>query len=86
MNEVSILAAIIIGVLAGWIAEQVMGRRHGLLTNLLVGIVGAFLGAFLAGALGIGFAGFWGSLIVSAVGAILLLAIVGMFRSRRPLP
>jgi uncharacterized membrane protein YeaQ/YmgE (transglycosylase-associated protein family) len=85
MNEVSILAAIIIGIAAGWIAEQVMGRRHGLLTNLLVGIVGAFLGAFVASMLGVEFAGFWGSLAVSAVGAILLLAIVGMFR-RRPLP
>ena len=84
MNEVSILGAIIIGILAGWIAEQVMGRRHGLLTNLVVGVVGAFLGAFLANAMGIAFAGFWGSLIVSAIGAILLLAILGMFR-RRPL-
>jgi uncharacterized membrane protein YeaQ/YmgE (transglycosylase-associated protein family) len=84
MSGVSLLAAIIIGIAAGWIAEQVMGRRHGLLTNLLVGIVGAFLGAFIASMLGIQFAGFWGSLIVSAVGAILLLAIVGMFR-RRPM-
>lgn len=83
MNEVSIIGAIIIGILAGWIAEQVMGRRHGLLTNLVVGVVGAFLGAFLANAMGIAFAGFWGSLIVSAIGAILLLAILGMFR-RRP--
>lgn len=83
MNEVSILGAIIIGILAGWIAEQVMGRKHGLLTNLIVGVVGAFLGAFLAGAMGIEFAGFWGSLVVSAIGAILLLAILGMFR-RRP--
>lgn len=72
MNEVSILGAIIIGILAGWIAEQVMGRKHGLLTNLLVGIVGALLGAFIASAMGIGFAGFWGSLIVSTLGAILL--------------
>jgi uncharacterized membrane protein YeaQ/YmgE (transglycosylase-associated protein family) len=84
MNEVSILAAIIIGIAAGWIAEQVMGRRHGLLTNLVVGVVGAFLGAFIANAMGIAFAGFWGSLVVSAVGAILLLAILGLFR-RRPL-
>jgi uncharacterized membrane protein YeaQ/YmgE (transglycosylase-associated protein family) len=84
MNEVSILAAIIIGILAGWIAEQVMGRRHGLLTNLVVGVVGAFLGAFIANAMGIAFAGFWGSLVVSAVGAIILLAILGMFR-RRPM-
>lgn len=83
MNEVSIVGAVVIGILAGWIAEQVMGREHGLLTNLVVGIVGAFLGAFIANMAGIGFAGFWGSLMVSTVGAIVLLALVGMFRSRR---
>jgi len=85
MNEVSIIGAIVIGILAGWIAEQIMGREHGLLTNLVVGIVGAFLGAFVASLLGVGFAGFWGSLVVSTIGAILLLAIVGMFRPRRML-
>lgn len=83
MNEVSILGAIIIGIAAGWIAEQVMGRKHGLLTNLIVGVVGALLGGFIAGAMGIEFAGFWGSLIVSALGAILLLFLLGLFR-RRP--
>lgn len=85
MNEVSIIGAIVIGILAGWIAEQVMGRQHGLITNLIVGVVGAFLGAFLAGALGFGFAGFWGSLLVSTLGAIVLLFLVGMFRPRRTL-
>lgn len=85
MNEVSILGAVIIGILAGWIAEQIMGREHGLITNLIVGIVGAFLGAFIASALNIGFAGFWGSLMVWTVGAIVLLALVGMFRPRRML-
>ena len=85
MNEVSIVGAVIIGILAGWIAEQVMGREHGMLTNLIVGIVGAFLGAFLASALGIGFAGFWGSLLVSTAGAIVLLFLVGMLRGRRAL-
>jgi uncharacterized membrane protein YeaQ/YmgE (transglycosylase-associated protein family) len=85
MDGVSIVAAVVIGVLAGWIAEQVMGREHGLLTNIVVGVVGSFLGALVAGMLGIGFTGFWGSLAVSTVGAILLLAIVGMFRGRRAL-
>lgn len=85
MNEVSILGAVVIGILAGWIAEQVMGREHGLITNLIVGIVGAFLGAFIASVLNIGFAGFWGSLMVSTIGAIVLLALVGMFRGRRAL-
>ncbi len=84
MNEVSILGAVIVGVLAGWIAEQVTGRNHGLITNLVVGVVGAFLGALVAGLLNIGFAGFVGSLIVSSVGAILLLWLVSMAR-RSPL-
>lgn len=82
MNEVSLLAAIIIGIVAGWIAEQVMGRRHGLLTNLIVGVVGALLGAFVAGLLGVQFAGFWGSLLVSSLGAIALLWLVSMVRRR----
>jgi uncharacterized membrane protein YeaQ/YmgE (transglycosylase-associated protein family) len=85
MDGVSILAAIVIGVLAGWIAEQVMGREHGLLTNLVVGVIGSFLGALVAGMLGLGASGFWGSLAISTVGAILLLAIVGMFRRHRAL-
>lgn len=84
MNEVSLLGAIVIGIAAGWIAEQVMGRKHGILTNLIVGIVGALLGAFIANAMGIAFAGFWGSLLISALGAILLLWLVSLFR-RRPL-
>ena len=36
-----IIAWIIIGIIAGWLAEQIMGRNHGLLTNLIVGVVGA---------------------------------------------
>jgi uncharacterized membrane protein YeaQ/YmgE (transglycosylase-associated protein family) len=82
MSGVGILGAIVIGILAGWIAEQVMGRKHGLITNLIVGLVGALIGAFVADALDIGFGGFLGSLLVSTAGAILLLFILGMFRGR----
>jgi uncharacterized membrane protein YeaQ/YmgE (transglycosylase-associated protein family) len=82
MEGVGIIGAIIIGIVAGWIAEQVTGRRHGLLTNLIVGIVGAFLGAFLAGALGIDYGGFLGTLAVATVGAILLLLILGFVKGR----
>ena len=41
------LLAIIIGIAAGWIAEQVTGRRHGILTNLIVGLLGALIGWWL---------------------------------------
>lgn len=84
MSGIGILTAIIVGVFAGWIAEQVMHRKHGLITNLLVGMVGALIGSFIATTLGVGFSGFFGSLIVSTLGAIALLAIVNMMR-RRPI-
>lgn len=82
MNGVGLIGAILIGILAGWIAEKVMKRNHGLLTNLIVGVVGALLGGFLAGLMGISFGGFVGSLVVSTVGAILLLLILGAIRKR----
>lgn len=82
MNEVGFIGAIVIGIAAGWIAEQATGRKHGLVTNLVVGLIGALLGAFLANALGISFAGFWGSLLVSSVGAVVLLALVSVVRRR----
>ena len=77
-----LLARAAIGICASQIAEQHMGRAHGLLASLDVGIVGACLGAFLAAALGVSFAGSWNSLLVSTVGAIVLLALVGMLQPR----
>lgn len=82
MNGVGIIGAIIIGILAGWIAEKVMKRDHGLITNLIVGVVGAFLGALVADLLNFEFQGFVGSLIVSTVGAILLLFLLGLVKRR----
>lgn len=78
MSGVGIIGALVIGILAGWIAEKVMGRDHGLITNLIVGVVGSFIGAFIAHALGYTYAGFWASLLVSALGAIVLLFLLGL--------
>lgn len=82
MNGIGLLSAIIVGIAAGWIAEQVMHRKDGLLTNLIIGLLGALLGGFLANLMGITFAGFWGSLAVSAIGAVVLLVLVNMVRGR----
>ncbi len=82
MSGVGLIGAIIIGLLAGWIAEKVMGRSHGLLMNLIVGLVGALLGGFLAGMFGLAYQGWVASLIISTIGAIVLLAIVGALRRR----
>ncbi len=83
MEGVGWLSFLLIGLIAGWIAEKVMSRSHGLLTNLIVGVIGAYLGAFLFSLLGLGASGFIGSLVVATIGAIVLLFIVGWFRGRR---
>jgi len=83
MSGVGWISAIIIGILAGWIAERISKRNHGLVTNLLVGLGGALLGGFVASAVGLHYTGFWPSLLVSAIGAIVLLALLNLFRGRR---
>jgi uncharacterized membrane protein YeaQ/YmgE (transglycosylase-associated protein family) len=82
MSGVGWIAALVIGIIAGWIAEKVMSRSHGLLMNLIVGVVGSFVGAAIAHLLGFAYAGFWPSLVVSAVGAILFLFILDLVRGR----
>jgi len=80
---IGIIGWIIIGIFAGWIAEKVMKRNHGLLTNLVVGVVGAFLGGFIATRIGFGANGLLSSLVIATLGAILLLFIVGLVRRPR---
>ena len=61
MQGVGIIGWIVIGIAAGFVAEKVMKRDHGLMTNLLVGVVGALLGGWLAGLVGFNFGGWIGS-------------------------
>ena len=71
----------IIGIIAGWLAGQIMkGRGFGLIGNLFVGILGAILGGWLFGALGLSASGFIGSIIMAVVGACVLLFIVGLIK------
>ena len=77
MPGVGFFGMLLIGVLAGWIAERAMNRDHGLLTNMLVGIAGSFVGGALASLLNVSYYGFFGNLIVAVVGAILILWIFG---------
>lgn len=80
--DVGLLGFLVIGLLAGFIAEKVMNSRHGLLTNLIVGVIGAYLGPWLASLLGISFAGFLGSLVVATIGAIVFLFLLRLVKGR----
>lgn len=71
------LYSIIVGLIAGWLAGQVMkGGGYGVLIDILLGLVGGIVGGWLFGTLGI-FAGggLVGSVLVSFVGAVILVAI-----------
>lgn len=88
LGSVGFWGTILIGIIAGWVAEKVTGSNHGLIMNLIVGLVGSFIGFYVSNVaniqLGEFFSGwFWGNLVVSALGAIVLLLVLKIFRGRR---
>jgi len=82
MEPTSLIAFLLIGAVAGWLAGLLMrGGGFGLLGNIVVGIIGAFVGGFLFGLAGLSAGGgLIGSLITAVVGAAALLFIVGLFK------
>ena len=81
----SLIGAIIIGGLAGWLASKLMtGRGLGLIGDVVVGIVGAIGSQILfINLLNIQWFSTWGwigSVIWAVIGAVILLAIVGLFK------
>jgi uncharacterized membrane protein YeaQ/YmgE (transglycosylase-associated protein family) len=79
----SILAWIVLGLIAGWLAGQVMkGGGYGLIGDLVLGVVGAIIGGFLTGVL-LGrdlVSGFnIESIVVAFIGAVILIAVSRAF-------
>ena len=76
------LYAIIVGLIAGWLAGVVMkGGGYGILVDILLGIVGGILGNWLFGRLGFASGGgVFGSIAVAFVGAVILVAVSRMLK------
>lgn len=86
----NIILWLIAGAVIGWLASKIMGTnsQQGLLLDIVVGVVGAFLaGLFLTPLFGIGTINqndfSLPALLVSLLGAVILLAIVRLFRRGR---
>ena len=80
-----LIAWIIVGLLAGWLAGMVMkGSGYGLLGDLLLGLIGAIVGGWLFGLIlpSAEPTGLIGSIIVATIGAIVLVALVRLIRGR----
>lgn len=85
-----ILAWIVVGLIAGWLASQVMrGGSYGVIGDIILGVVGALIGGFLAANLlnmpdavnGINVT----SILVAFIGAMIVIAILRAFSGRRRL-
>lgn len=81
MTLMNLLLLILIGGIAGWLAGEIKrGHGFGLVGNIVVGICGSFFGHFLLGLLGIYAGGILGNLIAATLGAIALLALIGLIK------
>jgi uncharacterized membrane protein YeaQ/YmgE (transglycosylase-associated protein family) len=78
------IVAIIIGGIAGRLAEQFMKSDMGLLMNIVLGIVGAAIASAILSGFGIALGGWWGYLISGFIGACLLIWIAGLVTGARP--
>ena len=80
--EHGIIAWLVIGVIAGWLAGKIVeGAGFGLIVDIIVGIVGALIGGWLAGVLGINIGGgLISSIIVAVIGAVILLFVLRLIK------
>jgi uncharacterized membrane protein YeaQ/YmgE (transglycosylase-associated protein family) len=76
-----VIAWIIIGLVAGWLAAKILNRPHGLVRNLIVGLVGSMVGGFLFEKLDVHVVpDFWGELITATIGAVVFLFLWQVIR------
>jgi uncharacterized membrane protein YeaQ/YmgE (transglycosylase-associated protein family) len=81
--EIGWIAGIVVGGIAGWLAEQFMKSDMGLLMNIVLGIVGAAVASWLFSLIGFSFGPGWiGYLIAGFIGAVILIFIVRTVRQR----
>ena len=80
---VGFIMAIIVGAIAGWLAEQFTKANMGLLANIIMGIIGAVVGNLLAGLVGIHVYGILGNLVVATIGAVIVITVYRAVMGRR---
>lgn len=77
-----LIAWIVTGLIAGWLAGQVMkGGGYGVIVDVILGLLGGLVGGWLFGVLGIWHgSGMIGSIIVAFIGAVILVAITRLLK------
>jgi len=85
LSNESLLVILVVGIIAGWLAGQIVrGGGFGLIGDLVVGVIGAFIGDWLLPRLGVHLGVGTVALIVNAtIGAIVLLFLIRLFTGGR---
>jgi len=72
-----IIAWLVVGLISGWLAGLFMrGGGYGMIGDIVVGLIGAFIGGLVCSFFVQGMTGFWGTVVVSFIGACILIALV----------
>lgn len=81
-----IIAWIILGAIAGWITNMIMGGKEGVIATVILGIIGAVVGGYLAGTVlkvadvtGINIE----SIVVAVIGGVIVVAVYRLLMGRR---
>jgi len=84
LSNESIIAILIVGLIAGWLAGKIVrGAGFGLIGDIAIGIIGAFVGDWLLPRLGIHLGtGIVSAVVNATIGAVLLLLIISLLRGR----
>ena len=76
----NILALLIVGLVAGFLADKVVKNTFGIWGDMLIGVAGSFLGGWIFNLLGLSVGGLFGEILAAFVGAVILLWIINQFK------
>jgi uncharacterized membrane protein YeaQ/YmgE (transglycosylase-associated protein family) len=85
MSGESLLVVLLVGLIAGWLAGQILrGTGFGLVGDLIIGVLGALLGSWLLPQIGIRLgAGVVAMIVNATIGAVVILLLIGFARNAR---
>lgn len=78
----NIIVLLIVGLIAGFLADKIVKNTFGMWGDLLIGIAGAFIGSWIFSLLGLPVSGLLWEIIAATAGAVVLLLIINLFKKK----
>ena len=78
----NIFVLLIVGLVAGFLADKVVKNTYGMVGDMLIGVAGSFIGGWIFGLLGLEIDIFIGQIISAFLGAVLLLVVINYFKKK----